>query len=98
MSAPTRDIHERVFDEIDERIKTLRSGAPAADSGSGAWTQDEVDAELAQLENDRDVLVAHWKTRNGRSVAADRAPMRAKACGEPQACTHVRDLAQKYGV
>ncbi|MER7607456.1 hypothetical protein [Nocardioides sp. NPDC127503] len=96
MNAPSKDIHERVHDEIQARIDTLRSGAPATAPNGGAWTQDKVAKELAQLERDQDFLVAHWRTRPGGSLAADHLPMRALACGEPQTCAHVEDLAKKY--
>lgn len=96
MNVPSKEIHERVFDAIDEQIKTLRSGALATGSASGAWSQDEIDARLAELTTDQDLLVAHWKTRAGGSLAADHAPVRALACGEPQTCAHVEALAQKY--
>lgn len=90
------DIHERVIDEIQARIESLQSGAPASAPGSGAWSQEEVAAELAQLESDRDLLKAHWKTQDG-TTSLD-VPPRSRACGEPQtpACSHVRALQERY--
>lgn len=95
MNAPSNDIHDSVFDEIEGRISSLRSGAPTAAPGSRAWTQEEVDGELTQLESDKALLLAHWKTQNG--VVTATAPARARACGQPQPCPHVLGLAQKYG-
>ncbi len=76
MSAPSNDIHDSVFAEIEGRISTLRSGAPASALGRGAWTQAEVDAELAQLESDQALLLAHWRTQDG--VVAETALARAQ--------------------
>ena len=95
MTPPSNDIHHSLFDEIEGRISTLRSGAPASAPDRGAWTQDEVDAELAQLESDQTLLLAHWKTQDG--VVSATAPVRARACGQPQPCPHILGLAQKYG-
>ncbi len=95
MTAPRTDIHDNVFDEIEGRIATLQAGAPASGSDSGAWTQEDVDAELAQLGNDLELLLAHWKAKDG--VVAATAPVRARACGQPQPCPHVLGLAQRYG-
>lgn len=94
MTSASNDIHESVFDEIEGRITTLRSGAPTSGPGRAAWTQEEVDAELAQLESDRALLLAHWKTQDGTVAAAE--PVRARACGQPQPCPHVLELVQKY--
>jgi len=96
VTAPSNDIHDSVFAEIEGRISTLRSGAPTSAPDRGAWTQAEVDAELAQLESDRGLLLAHWKTQDG--VVAAATPVRARACGQPQPCPHVLGLAQKYGL
>lgn len=92
---PTSDYHDSVFTEIDGRISTLRSGALTSAPDAGARTQVEIDAELAELESDRALLLDHWKTQDG-VVAAD-APARARACGKAQPCPHVLELAQKYG-
>lgn len=38
------DIHDSIVGEIDERIRTLQSGAPATgEEGGGARTQSEVE-------------------------------------------------------
>lgn len=88
------DIHDSLFAEIEGRINTLESGAPASAADGSAWTQAEIDAELAQLRSDEALLLAHWKTKDG--VVAATAPARASACGNPQPCPHVLGLAQKY--
>lgn len=98
MNAPGKDIHDRVVDEIDEQIETLQLGALTSSPDSSAWTQDEIDAKLVELGSDRDLLVAHWKTQPFASVLADHEPTRSLACGQPQPCDAVKDLAQKYGV
>lgn len=95
MTASSSDIHDSVFAEIEGRISTLVSGAPTSTPDHGAWTQAEVDAELAQLQSDKSLLLAHWKTQAG--VVAASAPVRASACGQPQPCPNVLGLAQKYG-
>ena len=94
MNAPDKDIHERVFDEIQARIKSFQSGAPAADPNRGAWTQGDVAAELAQLEIDRDLLHAHWMTQDGASSLD--TPPRSRACGETQPCSHVLALKKQF--
>jgi hypothetical protein len=96
MTSPRSDIHDSVFDEITARISTLRAGAPPPAPDGGARTQADVDAELAQLEEDQAVLLAHWRTEDG--VVAKTAPVHARACGKPQPCPHVLGLAQKYGL
>ncbi len=58
VTSPRNDIHDSIFDELEGRISTLRSGAPTSAPDGGAWTQAEVDAELAQLENDKALLLA----------------------------------------
>lgn len=90
------DIHDSVFDEIEQRIRALQSETPAADTEGGVWIQEEVDAELARLESDRALLLAHWKTQDG--VVPATAPVRARACGQPQPCPHALGLAQKYSL
>jgi hypothetical protein len=95
VTAPSRDIHDSIFDEIKARTSTLRAGAPTSAPDGGARTQADVDAELAQLEDDQAVLLAHWRTQDG--VVAPTAPVHARACGQPQPCPHVLGLAQKYG-
>ena len=96
MTAPSNDIHDSIFDEIQARISTLRAGAPTSAPDGAARTQAEVDAELAQLEGDQAILLAHWRTQDG--VVARTAPVHARACGQPQPCPHVLGLAQKYGI
>jgi hypothetical protein len=95
VAAPSDNLHDSIFDEIDGRIRTLRAGAPTATPDDGARTQAEIDAELAQLESDKALLLAHWRTQDG--FVAPTAPVRARACGQPQPCPHVLGLAQKYG-
>lgn len=89
------DIHDRLYTEIEGRISSLQSGAPAPGADEGARTQTEVDAELSQLASDQALLLSHWRMQDG-AVASD-APVRARACGKPQPCPHVLELAQKYG-
>lgn len=89
------DLHESIFDELETRITTLRSGAPAVGPDGGARTQQDVDAELEVLQSDQALLLEHWKVQGGVVVAT--APARAQACGKPQSCPHVLGLAQKYG-
>lgn len=95
MTTPRKDLHDSVFDEIKGRINALQVGAPASGPDGGAWTQAQIDAELGRLENDLEVLLAHWKTQDGLVEAT--APVRARACGQPQPCPHVLGLAQEYG-
>lgn len=96
MTLTHSDIHDSVFDEIEQRIRTLQSRAPTADTERGAWTQEDDDTEFACLESDRALLVAHWKTQDG--VVPATAPVSARACGRPQPCPHVLGLAQKYSL
>lgn len=98
MNAPSKDIHDSVIDEIDEQIETLQSGALTSSSDRSAWTQDEIDAKLAELGSDRNLLIAHWKTQTLVSPKAAGERTRSLACGQPQPCAEVKDLAQKYGV
>lgn len=92
------DIHDSVYDAIEVRIITLRSGAPASSPETGARTQDDVDTELAQLESDKALLLDHWKTQDGVVGATPPSATRARACGQAQPCPHVLGLAQKYGI
>ena len=94
MSTPEQDVHDRIFDEIDAQLGTLEFGAPTTHSDGSSWTQEELAAALADLQSDKDALLAHWKIRDGM-VAAD-APPRTRACGQPQPCPHVLGLARKY--
>jgi hypothetical protein len=95
--APARtEIHDSLFAEIDGRISTLESGAPTSAPDGSAWTQDELDAALAQLRSDKALLLEHWKTKDG--VVASTEPVRARGCGRPQPCPNVLELAQKYGL
>ncbi|WP_299954388.1 hypothetical protein [uncultured Modestobacter sp.] len=96
MTAPSSDIHDGIFDEIKARISTLQAGAPTAAPDGGARSQADVDGELAQLEADKTVLLAHWRTQDG--VVATTAPVYARACGQPQPCPHVLGLAEKFGL
>jgi hypothetical protein len=96
VTASHTDIHDSVFDEIEERISTLQSGAPTSALEGAAWTQAEADAELAKLQSDKSLLMAHWKTKDG--VVAATTPERARVCGQPQPCPHVLGLAQQYGL
>lgn len=95
MTAPSNDIHDSLFREIEGRMSTLRAGAPISAPDRGARMQAEVEAQLAQLESDQAVLLAHWRLEDGLFAAAE--PVRARACGQPQPCPHVLGLAQKYG-
>jgi len=96
VTAHGQDLHEIILAEIEGRISTLRAGAPAARPDGGAWTDEEVRAEVAHLSSDRDLILAHWKTLDGVVGAAE--PTRARACGQPQPCPHTLGLAQKYHV
>lgn len=96
MTSPRHDLHESLYTEIDSRLQSLKSGAPAGSSDGGAWTQDEVDAQIRRLETDLDVLLQHWRIKDG-VVVAD-APPRARACGQSQPCPHVLQLAQEYRI
>lgn len=95
MTAQRNDIHDNVLAAIEGRIRSLRSETPTSTPQLGAWTQVEVDAELAQLERDQALLLAHWKKQDG--VVEATTPARAHACGQPQPCPHVLGLAEKYG-
>lgn len=94
MTGQRKDIHDSLFDEIEGRITTLRAGAPTSSQEVGAWSQEDVNRELAKLENDRELLLAHWKTEDG--LVAATSPARARACGQPQPCPHVLDIAERY--
>lgn len=97
MMASSDNIHHLVMAEIDGRIDSLRSGAPASDlSEAGAWSQVEVDAALTRLGDDRSLLLAHWRIKDG--LVAPGTPTRSDSCGQPQPCTHVLALAEQYGV
>lgn len=94
----SNDIHDSVYDEIEVRISTLRSGALASSPETGARTQDEIDTELTRLEADKALLLDHWKTHNGVVGATLPSATRARACGQAQPCPHVLGLAQTYGL
>ncbi len=87
----SNDINNKVFAE------TRGGSAPCCRSPhlcTGLWRL-EVDAELAQLQSDKALLLAHWQTQDG--VVGATAPVRARACGQPEPCPHVLGLAQRYG-
>ncbi len=60
MAPGDRDIHERIYDEIAERIETLESGALSPHEDGTAWSRDEVDNALSKLHTDRETLRGHW--------------------------------------
>ena len=93
-----KDIHDSVYDEIEARIQTLQAGAPTSSPATGAWTQGEADATLGKLETDKALLLEHWKTLNGVVCASPPSAPRARACGNPQPCPHVLELAEEYGI
>lgn len=94
MSAVGRELHESLFDLFEARLETLRAGAPGVGADGEAWTQTEVDAAIAELERDKELLLGHWRVQDG--VVAHQAPPNARACGQPQPCPHALELAQKY--
>ena len=81
------DIHERVLDEIDERIGALQSGAVAQVPDGRAWSTGDFTEQLDLLTKDRELLLAHWKLQDGLVPATH--PPRARECGQPQPCPHV---------
>lgn len=92
------DLHDRLFDAISSQIATLRAGAPAARPDGGAWSQAEIDQEIAASESDLAVLKQHWQITPGvAGLASEKHPVTA-SCGNAQPCPHVLGLAEKYGV
>ena len=78
---------------IETRIATLESGALAS-GDAGAWTQEDMDKELAALRNDHAELNRHWQLAT--QTVADGEPARCGACGEPRNCATARELFAKY--
>lgn len=92
------DLHDRVYDEISSRIKTLETGAPAAHSDGSAWSQEEVDQALTKCQNDLATLKEHWRITPGvAGLAGENHPATA-SCGNAQPCPHVLGLAVDNGV
>jgi len=93
MALGDRDIHERIYDEITERIETLQSGALSPHEDGTAWSQIDIDQALSKLHTDRETLRQHWAAHG---VVAWRGPGRAKACGKEQPCPHTIGLGEEY--
>jgi len=89
------DIHDRIHDEIELQLQSLRVSAPAVVDGA-AWSEDEVQRKIADLELDMETLLDHWRTEDG--THGDDGTPNARACGNPQPCPHTLGLAQKYGL
>jgi hypothetical protein len=87
------DPDDSTLQVIETRIATLESGAPAS-SEAGAWTQEDVDKELAELRADHVQLHRHWQLAT--QTVADGEPARCDACGEPRNCSAARVLFAKY--
>lgn len=96
MGAADVDVHDRIHDEITSRRSSLESGAPASPPDGEAWSDDEVNRSLSELDEDLKLLLAHWKT--GGPMSAGYPPPKSAVCGNPQPCPHVLDLARKYGL
>lgn len=88
------DPFEATLTTIELVQTSLSSGAPAAGEGR-SWTQDEVEAQLAQLKEDAATLREHWNTSSS-GVVGGSEPVRCAACGEPMACPTARALFAKY--
>lgn len=91
--AGERDLYQATIDRIDAQLDSLRVGAPAA-GGGGSWTTQQVEAAIAELEQDSAELTAHWHHLN--RVVGDGAKPTCAACGRDQPCDAARALFAKY--
>jgi hypothetical protein len=91
--ASTLEPYERTHTKIRALLSSLEAGAPAS-SGEGAWTRQELEAELHTLREDEKTLLAHSERRV--QMVAEHDPEICAACGHPRHCETARALFARY--
>lgn len=88
------EIFNAIINEIDQRLEGLQSGAPAVSPGETVPTTEQIEAQIAELHEDRSEAAEHASAQ-GRVVGGNE-PALSGACDEPRPCSHLRALGAKY--